>query len=95
LDELKIDRSFVIAMESDPRTLAIVETILRLAKLLGLSTTAEGVETASQANLLRELGCSRFQGYLFGKPVSQTQFLERFCTGQAVVFQDAAALAGR
>jgi diguanylate cyclase (GGDEF)-like protein len=79
LDELKIDRSFVIAMESDTRTLAIVETILRLAKLLGLSTTAEGVETESQAKLLRDMGCDRFQGYLYGKPVTQAQFLERFC----------------
>jgi len=84
LDELKIDRSFVIAMESDPRTLAIVETILRLAKLLGLSTTAEGVETSAQADLLRTLGCDRFQGYLYGKPVTQAQFLERFCTGTPV-----------
>ncbi|MEN9355760.1 MAG: hypothetical protein RL318_3085, partial [Fibrobacterota bacterium] len=80
LDELKIDRSFVIAMETDSRRFAIVETILRLAKLLGLSTTAEGVETESQAALLRELGCDRFQGYLYGKPVTQAQFLERFCT---------------
>jgi len=84
LDELKIDRSFVIAMESDPRTLAIVETILRLAKLLGLSTTAEGVETSSQADLLRRLGCDRFQGFLYGRPVTQAQFLERFCTGTPV-----------
>ena len=81
MDELKIDRSFVIAMETDARTLAIVETILRLARLLGLSTTAEGVETDSQAQLLRTMGCDRFQGYLYSRPITQQEFLRRYCSG--------------
>jgi len=78
LDELKIDRSFVQAMESDPKVLAIVETILRLAKLLDLSTTAEGVETQSQANLLASMGCDRFQGFLYARPLTQRDLLARY-----------------
>jgi EAL domain-containing protein (putative c-di-GMP-specific phosphodiesterase class I) len=78
LDELKIDRSFVGSMESDPKVLAIVETILRLAKLLDLSITAEGVETTSQAKLLAKLGCDRFQGFLYDGPLTQTDLLARY-----------------
>lgn len=56
-------------MEDDPRSRAIVETIIHLARQLNLSTTTEGVETDSQARILRELGCTRLQGYLYGKPM--------------------------
>jgi len=94
LDELKIDRSFVIAMETDARTLAIVETILRLARLLGLSTTAEGVETDSQAQLLRTMGCDRFQGYLYSRPITQQEFLRRYCSGIPASLPGDATLAG-
>lgn len=81
LDELKIDRSFVIAMEDDPNAEAIVETIVHLAQMLKLTTTAEGVETESQAQILKSLGCDCFQGYLYGKPMPVEQLLSmrEFC----------------
>ena len=75
LDELKIDRSFVITMESDPKSRAIVETIVHLARQLNLTTTTEGVETNSQAEILRSLGCDCFQGYLYGKPMPVNELL--------------------
>lgn len=75
IDELKIDRSFVIAMAEDPNAEAIVETIIHLARLLKLTTTAEGVETSSQAQALRALGCDCFQGYLYGKPMPVEDFV--------------------
>ena len=75
IDELKIDRSFVIAMAEDPNAEAIVETIIHLARLLKLTTTAEGVETHSQAEALRSLGCDCFQGYLYGKPMPVEDFV--------------------
>lgn len=78
LDELKIDCSFVWAMESDPKVLAVVETILRLAKQLNLSTTAEGVERESQATLLAQMGCDRLQGFLYAKPLTQKALLEKY-----------------
>lgn len=80
LDELKIDQSFVRTLESDPQSFAIVETIIRLAKILRLTTTAEGVETEGQAQILRDIGCEVFQGYLFAKPLPQADLIHRFLT---------------
>ena len=72
--ELKIDRSFVdgIATETDDKAIAIA--ILSLAHTLGLSTVAEGVETAQQLAVLRMLGCDTAQGYFFHKPMEREHF---------------------
>ena len=70
IDVLKIDRSFVAESELDVNGLAIVKTILALGRTLGLTVIAEGVETPSQASLLRRLGCDQMQGFLFATPVS-------------------------
>lgn len=69
LSELKIDKSFVYDIENDVSDEKIVSTIILLAKGLGLSVVAEGVETAGQLALLKKLGCSLFQGYYFSTPV--------------------------
>ena len=69
-DALKIDRSFVHDVESNPRHRAIVRTISRFADDLGLKLTAEGVETPAQARLLGELGCSTAQGFLYSQPLA-------------------------
>ena len=81
LDELKIDRSFVNTMETDSKSRAIVETIIHLARRLNLTTTTEGIETVSQAQILKSLGCNSFQGYLSGKPVPVEDILSMrdFC----------------
>lgn len=68
-DTVKIDQSFVREMENEPKAAAIVDTIAALGKILDLAITAEGVETPSQAKILREAGCDRAQGYLFGRPL--------------------------
>jgi EAL domain-containing protein (putative c-di-GMP-specific phosphodiesterase class I) len=70
VDTLKIDRSFVEGLPSDPQALAIVRSIVALAEALDLGVTAEGIEATAQLAQLRELGCDRGQGYLFAKPVS-------------------------
>jgi diguanylate cyclase (GGDEF)-like protein len=74
LDELKIDRSFVAGVDTDPDTAAIVIAIIAMAHHLGLSVVAEGVETKSQLALLRRHECDECQGYLFSKPLPVDQF---------------------
>jgi len=70
VDALKIDRSFVEGLSSDPESDAIVAAIIGLAQSLHLTTIAEGVETPEQVARLRELGCDLLQGYLVGRPIS-------------------------
>jgi EAL domain-containing protein (putative c-di-GMP-specific phosphodiesterase class I) len=69
VDVLKIDRSFVEEMTSDPSDAAIVSAIIAMAHSLSVEVIAEGVENEEQARQLRELGCDLMQGYLFSKPV--------------------------
>lgn len=69
--ELKIDRSFVRDLPDDA---AIIKTILTLAQNMGVAAIAEGVETAAQRDFLAALGCTAFQGYLFGHPVPAAEF---------------------
>ncbi|MDT8410439.1 MAG: GGDEF domain-containing protein [Wenzhouxiangellaceae bacterium] len=68
LDALKLDRSFVVRASEDANMLAVVEEVVRMAKRLGLTVVAEGVETRAHLKLLGELGCNHAQGYLFGCP---------------------------
>ena len=68
--KIKIDQSFVRGAAAGEReSLAIVDAILALARGLGVATTAEGVETAAQAEVMRTLGCDQLQGFHFGRPV--------------------------
>jgi len=69
LNKLKIDRSFVSALSKDTSALAIVNAIIQLADALMLDTTAEGIETQLEAEILRNCGCSDAQGFYFGKPL--------------------------
>ncbi|MFF5176009.1 putative bifunctional diguanylate cyclase/phosphodiesterase [Micromonospora sp. NPDC000089] len=69
VDELKVDRSFVIRMADSPEAAAIVRATVGLAHELGLRVVAEGVETAEQRIALAELGCTAAQGYHFFKPM--------------------------
>ena len=69
IDVLKIDRSFVSGMMVDPDSVAIVRAVLSLAEALGMSTTAEGIETVELATTLATLGCSSGQGFYFAHPL--------------------------
>jgi diguanylate cyclase (GGDEF)-like protein len=69
IDVLKIDKSFVSGMMVDPDAVAIVRAVLGLAEALGMSTTAEGIETVELATTLATLGCASGQGFYFAKPL--------------------------
>ncbi len=70
VDLLKIDRSFVREIETDPEAQAIATAIIAMAHQLGLEVVAEGVETEGQERFLRDHGCDALQGYRYGRPVS-------------------------
>ena len=70
LDVLKIDKAFVAGLGRDTEDTAIVGAVIALAHILGMQVTAEGVETAEQAYLLREMACELGQGYLFARPLT-------------------------
>jgi diguanylate cyclase (GGDEF)-like protein len=67
-DKIKIDRSFVQSCEARKQSAAVINAVLGLAAELGMSTVAEGVETAAQLALLSEKGCNEAQGYYLGRP---------------------------
>jgi EAL domain-containing protein (putative c-di-GMP-specific phosphodiesterase class I) len=69
-DELKIDRSFVLELETSEDARKVASAVVNLAKALNLKVVAEGVETEAQSAMLREFGCDQLQGYLFAKPMS-------------------------
>jgi diguanylate cyclase (GGDEF)-like protein len=75
-DKIKIDRSFMIGWEAKDRHIAhILRTIVTLGHILDMLVTAEGVEAADQASLLRDLGCDFLQGYHFSRPLPEAEVL--------------------
>ena len=78
LDQIKIDQSFVRDITVDQTDLVMVKTIVSLGVNFEMDVIAEGVETDAQFQLLKECGCASFQGYLFSRPVTVSEF-ETFC----------------
>lgn len=74
VDELKIDKSFVLDIQKGSQDAVIVRSTVELAHSMGMQVVAEGVETAHGASVLREFACDRAQGYLFSKPLSVADF---------------------
>lgn len=69
IDEVKIDRQFILDIESNRKSLGIVKTIVDLASLLDLRVVVEGVETETQLQLLQTIGCETIQGYYYARPL--------------------------
>ncbi|NTZ42105.1 EAL domain-containing protein [Altererythrobacter sp. SALINAS58] len=81
-DKIKIDRSFVRgAVDSSNRNSAIIASIVSLSNALGMETTAEGVEHQDEIELVRELGCSHIQGYVYGHGLKIDDLLPELLTG--------------
>jgi EAL domain-containing protein (putative c-di-GMP-specific phosphodiesterase class I) len=73
-DEVKIDRSFIQALESEPEYASVVRSAIDMGHNLGLKVVAEGIETESAAQRLRAFGCDIGQGYLYAKPMPLDAF---------------------
>ncbi|HEX4847041.1 MAG TPA: EAL domain-containing protein, partial [Novosphingobium sp.] len=87
-DKIKIDQSFVRgATITGSRNGAIISSIVSLAESLGMETTAEGVETLDELDLVRMLGCSHVQGYIYEKPLTHAAATERLRTGLTAIAQ--------
>jgi EAL domain-containing protein (putative c-di-GMP-specific phosphodiesterase class I) len=83
IDELKIDRSFINDIHTNPDDAAIAGAIIAMARSLSLSVVAEGVEKKEQADLLSKLGCSQVQGYYYARPLTVGAFTARLREQQA------------
>ena len=82
---IKIDRSFVQgAAQNSAESLAIIRAVVAMADSLNMSTTAEGVETAAEATLIRELGCKKIQGYHYGRPMASIDARRLFANAEAL-----------
>jgi EAL domain-containing protein (putative c-di-GMP-specific phosphodiesterase class I) len=70
-DKIKIDKAFVLGINSNPQSEAIVKSTVKLGSWLGIAVLAEGVETEEHMKFLSDIGCGEAQGFLFGQPSSQ------------------------
>ena len=91
VDTLKIDRAFIMNMDSDPESREIVRAIIMLAHTLGLKVVAEGTETEEHIKLLKQLNCEMAQGYFFSRPADDKAMLKLLAT----IHSTSAASAGR
>ncbi|MPW11124.1 EAL domain-containing protein [Paraburkholderia sp. CNPSo 3155] len=78
ISTVKLDRSFVQAIEVDQTSRVVVKTLVGAAKTLNLRLVAEGVETASVAHALKDMGIDYLQGYLYGKAMPAAALIARF-----------------
>jgi diguanylate cyclase len=92
-DKIKIDKSFLDALEATGESAIIVHSIVHLGRALGLTVTAEGVEAPDQHRFLQALGCHELQGYLFSKPVSAAEITRRLDEQNAILVEDQRAVA--
>ena len=83
-DVLKIDRSLVVADDRDGRTTALLSGVTELAHRLGMTVTAEGVETPEHLDRVIAAGCDHAQGFLFGRPMPAPEFSALLSRQQAL-----------
>jgi diguanylate cyclase len=76
-DTMKIDRSFVSGIDGDAQMRRLIESLIGMARSLGLEVIAEGVERDGELTVLREVGCQYVQGYLLGRPRPEAELLRR------------------
>ena len=84
-DVVKIDMRFLSNLDDSEKARILLDCIVQMAKRINMLTLTEGVETRSQADFLDQIGCTRLQGYLFGKPIPKEALYERIGNKELVV----------
>ena len=84
-DVIKIDMRFLSNLENSEKARTLIDCIIQMASRIHMLTLTEGVETKAQAEFLDKVGCTRLQGYLFGKPISKEDLYDRIDKGELVV----------
>ena len=87
-DVLKLDMAFLIGFNGNEKAKALIKAVISLANEIGMRTLCEGVETAEQAAFLESADCGRLQGYLYGKPLSREELLEKIKKGEFELSKD-------
>lgn len=89
-DLLKFDMSFLRKLDEGPNGKIILTELMRMATTLGVETICEGVETSEQVRFLREIGCSRLQGYYYSKAIAFSEILARYEEGRQIGYENPA-----
>jgi EAL domain-containing protein (putative c-di-GMP-specific phosphodiesterase class I) len=76
VNELKLDHSFTADINTNPKTLGVVQAVVELAHVLEMNVVAEGVETEEQRTILAKLGCDQMQGYLISRPMPKDRLIQ-------------------
>ena len=84
-DVIKIDMRFLSNLEESEKSKTLIDCIIKMADRIHMLTLTEGVETSVQAEFLNSVGCSRLQGYLFGKPISKDALYKRIDNKELIV----------
>lgn len=91
-NKIKLDRSFMNQIEESPQARAIIRAVLAIGKSMDVPVLAEGVETRSQLDILRQEGCDAVQGYLLGRPAPHDAILETFASMDAIADENTGIL---
>ena len=87
-DVLKLDMKFLTGFSDNSKARSLIKSVINMADQIGMKTLCEGVETAEQAAFLEEASCGRLQGYLYGKPLSYQDIMERIAKGEFALSDD-------
>ena len=87
-DVLKLDMKFLTGFGENAKSRSLIRSVINLADQIGMKTLCEGVETMEQAAFLEEASCGRLQGYLYGKPLSYSDIMERIKNGEFELSED-------
>ncbi len=90
---LKIDMNFLSNFSSNKKSKPILDSVVRMAEQIEMRTLSEGVETEEASEFLKEIGCERLQGYLFGKPMPKEELYEKINSGEITVSEKINAIA--